>query len=122
MKLMTAPTWGLKPDFLLEYYKKYIRSKIEYASEIYFSAPGSTLRRLDLVQNSALRIAFGARRTTPAKFLISESGIEDLECRRKIKNLRYCKRLWSAKSTHPIKSHILKPGHWTTGQQKVFKE
>ena len=29
MKLMTAPTWGLKPDFLLEYYKKYIQSKIE---------------------------------------------------------------------------------------------
>jgi hypothetical protein len=59
-------------------------TKVEFCSTIYGTARHSTIVRLDVIQNSAIRIAFGARRTTPVSFLLSESGLLDLETRRKI--------------------------------------
>ena len=93
MKLLTSYSWGMKADMLLEFYVKYIRPKIEYAAAIYGSGPHSTLKSLDVIQNFAVRIAFGARKTTPVIILLSESGLPELETRRKIRVSKYLQRL-----------------------------
>ncbi|XP_065584219.1 uncharacterized protein LOC136043214 [Artemia franciscana] len=108
MRMISATRWGPKPDFLLEFYIKYIRSKLEYASLVYEAASPSALRLLDTVQYSAIRVSFGARKTTPKPFLESESGLESLEVRRNVRSLKYLKKLWTSDHNHPFKSTILK--------------
>ena len=70
-------TW--KPHVLVQNYTKYVLPKMEYCSTIYGTAFHSTIARLDVIQNSAIRIEFGAGKTTPATFLLSENGLADLE-------------------------------------------
>lgn len=52
-----------------------IRSKIDYGAQIYDSAGPSLLKRLDIVQNTALRIALRALSSTPIYLLEAEAGI-----------------------------------------------
>ena len=47
---------------LLILYKGWIRSKIEYASEVYCTFAASHAKRLDTVQNMCLRTIFGSRK------------------------------------------------------------
>lgn len=117
MKMLTTVSWGQKPSFMMEFYIKYIRSKIEYASVIYSSGSDTTLAKLNSVQNAAIRIAFAARKTTPIVFLMSESGLESLETRRKVNVLKYIKKLWTADNTNPVRSRIVKPGKIVTSNK-----
>ncbi|XP_065564232.1 uncharacterized protein LOC136029658 [Artemia franciscana] len=110
LRMISGANWGPKPEFLLEFYTKYIRAKLEYASIISASDCQSTLSKLDTVQNSALRIAYGARKSTPIGFMLSESGLEDLQTRRNMHILKYTSKVWLADKNHPVKSLIVKPG------------
>ena len=110
MKMMSATSWGSKCDFLIEFYTKYIRPKLEYGSIIYQIASKTTLRKLEGIENSALCIAFQAQETTPVTFLISESGLEDLEVRRLISGLKHLKKISLTERNHPLKSCLLKHG------------
>ena len=89
--MLSGANFGPKPDFLMEFYIKYIRAKLEYGGIIYMAASKSLLEELETIQYSALRTAFGARKTTPRSFLESESGIEKLGSRRDITTLKF---LW----------------------------
>ena len=93
MRMISATRWGPKPDFLLEFYIKYIRSKLEYASLAYEAASPSALRLLDTVQHSAIRVSFEACKATPKPFLESESGLESLEVRRNVRSWKFLKKL-----------------------------
>ena len=86
MESLTRTSWGSRAKFQIKFYKKCTRSKFEYAEEIYQSAPQSTLKRLDTIQNSALRISFGARNTTSKPFLLSKSKTRYLYHRQQKKN------------------------------------
>ncbi|KAK2714289.1 hypothetical protein QYM36_008746 [Artemia franciscana] len=114
MKSLAYMARGLPAELLIQYYIKYVLPKMEYCSTIYGTACHSTIARLDVIQNSAIRIAFGARKTTPVSFLLSESGLADLETRRKIRFLKYVQRIWSLENNHPVKSKIIKPGRQAT--------
>ena len=110
MKMLSATSCGPKCDFLIEFYTKYIRPKLEYGSIAYQIASKTTHRKLECIQNSALRIAFRARKTTPVTFLISESGLEDLEVRRLISGLKHLKKISLTEKNHPLKSCLLRHG------------
>ena len=121
LKGITAAMYGLHPDLLLDFYVKYIRAKLEYAVVIYGSASPSLLSKLDVLQNSAIRTAYGGRSTTPIPFLLSESGLEDLESRRNIAFLRYIRRILLAGKNHPVKSRIIKTGRACTKNPKKVR-
>ena len=103
MKILSEKTWGANTVFMLEFYCKYIGAKIDCASLFYNIASESTLNKVEVIQNGALEIAFGARSTTPISFLLIESGIADLQTRREQQMLKYLKKIWLPPSSHPCK-------------------
>ena len=75
MKCLASKFWGASRDSLIIFYKTYIRSKIDYGSIVYGSASSTTLKMLDVVQSSALRIATGTFKTAPIVSLQAETNI-----------------------------------------------
>ena len=118
--MLSGANFGPKPDFLMEFYIKYIRAKLEYGGIIYMAASKSLLEELETIQYNALRTAFGARKTTPRSFLESESGIEKLGSRRDIATLKFLQKTWIADQSNPIKSRMLKEGRLWCSWKKHF--
>ena len=81
---------GCKPKyFLIVFYKAYIRSIIDYGSTLYGCASNSVLKRLDTVQNKALRICLGAMNSTPLVPLHAEASEPPLIFRRQFLSEKY---------------------------------
>jgi len=81
LKILAHPTKGCNRKTLLPLYQSFIRFVIDYGSPVYGLAPPSQLNLLEPVQNSALRIATGAFRTSPAISLCAETGIPPVKFR-----------------------------------------
>ena len=67
---------------LIPLYQTLVRSILDYGSPIYGLVTPSQLRLLDTIQNSAIRFATGAFRTSSALSLCAETGIPPLDFRR----------------------------------------
>ena len=74
--------WGADSSTLLKLYDSTIRSKLDYGCMVYGSACDSYLKMLDPIQNKALRICFGAFRTSPSSSLQVYSKRPPLDLRR----------------------------------------
>jgi ribonuclease HI len=83
LKAIAHTNWGSDERTILRTYRATIRSKLDYGSPAYGSATRSQLRKLDTIQNTALRLALGAFRTSPALSLHRESNETPLPLRRK---------------------------------------
>ena len=70
--------WGADAKTLLRHYSSFIKAKLDYGAEAYGSACVSVLRRLDPIQNQALRVATGAFRTSPVASLEVLTGVKPL--------------------------------------------
>ena len=103
MKSLASTKWGAHRNMLILFYQSYIRSKIIYATQVYSSASKSILSRLDIVQNNAIRIITGLRRSTPIPALHFESNLLSLELVTKMFVLRYYYRITSLPSNHILK-------------------
>lgn len=93
LKHMASPNWGANCRFLRQFYISYIRAKIDYGSILYRSASASMLSKLDVLQNSCLRLILGARRTTPVVSLHVEAHVPPLSVRRQYLAARFYIRL-----------------------------
>ena len=82
LKSLSRHTWGADRTTLLHIYRALIRSKLDYACQIYCSASTSTLKMLDPVHNQALRLCTGALRSSPIQSLYAETGESSLQDRR----------------------------------------
>ena len=82
MKVMSSTVWGASQNILRQFYIAYIRSKIDYGSIIFCSAPDSALKKLDVLQNKALRMILGARNTSPLTSIEILANIEPLSIHR----------------------------------------
>lgn len=82
LKMITKVWWGADTKTCLTFYKAYIRSIIDYGCHLYGSASNNTLSRLDILQNTALRISLGAMKSTPIQALHAEAMEPSLELRR----------------------------------------
>ena len=65
MRMITGKCWGADKQSLMYIYKALIRSTIDYGCVVYSSACKTSLRKLERIQFKALRIALGAKKTTP---------------------------------------------------------
>jgi len=82
-------------ETLLHLYRSLIRSKLDYGCVVYGSARSSYLRKLDPIQNHALRLCLGAFRTSPCYSLSVEANEPPLNLRRQKLSLQYALRLSS---------------------------
>ena len=89
LKHISHVDWGADSKTLLRLYIAFIRAKLDYGVESYGSACVSMLRKLDPIQNQALRIATGAYRTSPVASLEVLAGVKPLSLVRSEKLARY---------------------------------
>nr|CAI5843233.1 unnamed protein product [Callosobruchus analis] len=76
--------WGADPLIALTFYKSYIRSVVDYGSIIYGNASKRLLKKLDVLQNNAIRISIGAMKSTPIEPLRAEALEPPLDLRREM--------------------------------------
>ena len=106
MRALSGTSWGAGRDTLLKIYVTMIRSKLSYGSQALLSACPTNLKKLEIIQNAALRIATGAWRNTTIEALQVEANILPLEIYLETQNLKYYFKLKSLGITHPVSSQI----------------
>lgn len=82
MRSLAGTFWGSDPNILSTIYKSLIRSHFDYSGIVYMNARPTFLKKIDVIQNMALRIISGAMRTTPIISMEVETCIEPLPIRR----------------------------------------
>ena len=100
MRALAGSSWGADRQLLINVYVTYIRSKLLYGISAVASASKTSLYRLERIQSAAIRIAVGARSTSPIKALQVEANV--LPLREFIKGT-CCKTFFRMNShDHPI--------------------
>ena len=115
MRAVAGNSWEANKKVLLTIYRSLIRSVIDYGSIAYNSACESIKKRLDVIQNKALRIACGAFCSTAASALQVETGELPLSLRRSQQEIKYTVKV-KATEGHPAAS--VTEFHWTTLSKK----
>lgn len=82
LRSLAGVHWGSDPQILSMLYKSIVRSHFDYSTLAYMNANLSVLRKLDILQNKALRIISGAMCSTPIVAMQSETCILPLHLRR----------------------------------------
>ena len=82
-RCLTSSECGADRATLLRLYKALVLPVIEYGAIMYAGGKEKILESLETIQNSFLRIALGAMRTSPISALQVESNVPPLSIRRK---------------------------------------
>jgi ribonuclease HI len=82
MKAISHNKWGADREMLIKVYDALVASKLNFGAEFYSSACKTTLNTLNVIQNTCLAIAVGARKTSPINSLESETNRPPLEIQR----------------------------------------
>jgi len=74
LKYLSHPRLGCNRKLLLQLYKSLIHSQLDYGAPIYHQAFKNTIKLLDTIQASSLRLSLGAFRTSPDLSLCAEAA------------------------------------------------
>ena len=107
-RLLNTP-WGCHEKTLINFYKTYIRSQIDYGLIVYGSCSNTLLCSLETVQNTMIRAILGLRNHTKTNFLLSESGLTSIAMRRDILLARYFTKI-EGNSSHRLHDWLRNPG------------
>ena len=105
LKCLAGRGCGADRTVLLRIYKTMIRPILDYANQILDGPGNKTVEGLESIQNTCLRIATGALRTSPILPLLVETNIYPLHMRRMDLTLRYCMKIQD-RSDHPCEKLI----------------
>ena len=107
LKAVASTSWGAERKTLLQLYKGFILSKITYGSVAYGSASKSLFGKLEVIQNSALRIATGALRSSPIGALRCEVNVPSIGCVVELLTVKYFIKAKSFSRLNPVRSEVL---------------
>ena len=79
LKTISNKSWGADRVLLIRLYIVLVRSKIDYGALLYTTANSQTLNKMNVIQNSCLRVILGALKTTPIISMEVESYLPPLE-------------------------------------------
>ena len=88
MKTLSAISWGASRKILRMFYIAYIRSKMDYGAILYSGAAKTNLNLLNRVQNSAMRMITGARKTSPILSLEIDTVLPPLNLHREFQMMK----------------------------------
>ena len=77
---MSCTGWGFNRETLKLLYNSFIKSKIDYGLQVYSSAADAQIQRLEVIQNSALKIITGLEQGTKFSSLQFESNYMSIRC------------------------------------------
>ena len=92
-RCIAGTEFGADRKTLLQLYKTLILPIIEYGAVIYAGASDNVLKKLDTIQNTFIRIAIGAMKTSPIPSLHVEAVMMPLPLRRMELSLRYISKI-----------------------------
>ena len=102
MKSLTSTKWGAHRNLMTFFYLSFIKSKLIYGIQIYSSASRTILSKLEVVQNCAIRIITGLRRSTPIPTIQYESSINPIRNSISIYIVKYLYKILSLPRNHII--------------------
>ena len=124
MKRLSSLKWGTGRDTLMMYYLRAIKPKIEYGSAVYGSAANTILGKLDIIHNTALRIASGAFKTSPINSLSLETGVMNLRWSLKINECTQLVAFSRKSKDHPLKEiypeNLAEEQQWRTRRKPLL--
>lgn len=97
IKCISNQSWGANKNSLLRIYKALILPVIDYGNILYAMAAPTLLKKLETIQNTAIRISSGAHRTSPITSLQIECSIPPLNTRRDKLLMKYAYKIKSIK-------------------------
>lgn len=106
LRRISATTWGADRFSILTVYKGFIRSKMEYGALVLARLSNTSLQPLNIIQNSALRLATGALRSTPVNALEVDTNIPPLYLRFRFLSLKYLSKTLSLSDNFASKKCI----------------
>ena len=121
MRSVTSHSWGASKSVLLTMYRALVRSRLDYGSQLLYTASKTALAKLDTIQATCLRISSGAMRGTAISAMQQDCGEMPLSIRRHELQLRLAVKL-SCSDNNPA-SGILEDSwqnHW--GKYKPGRE
>lgn len=101
IKATSRVWWGADPNTAILLYKSLIRSKIEYCSFIFASACNTSWKKIESIQNTAIRVILGAFKSSPTHCLQVESALPPLYIRSQRSADRYMLKLITIRN-HPL--------------------
>ena len=104
MKRISNSKFGASRKTLQKFYETYIYSKLNYGLPIYAATNKTNLKKLEALQNTAIRISTGAFKSTPIISLNAEAGAVPIRTRIKIESTK----LYHKTSNKNIKNPITK--------------
>ena len=105
MKSLATTKYGADRHNLLQIYNSLIKGKISYSSPLLVSTSQTNLDILEIIQNTALRIATGAIRTTEIASLQCEANIPPLDMYLKKQAIKTYFKVQAKGQNHPIHTH-----------------
>lgn len=106
LRCLTGVEWGACKLSVKIIYCTLIRPSLDYGSIIYGFASETTLKKIETMQNQALRICCGAFKTSPIAAMQVEVGEAPLYHRRFKIRMNYWLNLKGHKVSHPVKRVI----------------
>ncbi|KAF0701957.1 putative RNA-directed DNA polymerase, partial [Aphis craccivora] len=92
LKILSHTSWGGDSSTLIKIHKATIQSKIYYGSNLYKTASRSNLNAIDSTNNTGLRLAIGAFRSSPIYSIYNTAGVPIPEIKRNDLSLKYMVR------------------------------
>ncbi|CAL4110073.1 unnamed protein product, partial [Meganyctiphanes norvegica] len=124
MKALANTKFGADRDSLLNIYGALIKGKISYSSPLLISASETNINKLEVIQNSALRIATGALKSTPIHSLQCEANVPPLRLYIKQQSLKTYYKFLAKGRNHPVYRYIYSTNlarvQWSTTFKKPF--
>lgn len=100
LKSMCCGKNGINPEFAIQLYKSLIQSRLDYCCFLIDNCAQQDLKKLNMVQNVALRVALGLLKSTPIIAMQAECSILPLDVRRSLLTNRLIYKVMS-ESNHP---------------------
>ena len=117
-KIFCSPECGEDTEILLKLYSSLIRSRLDYACQVYGSAKPSYLKMLDPIQNQGLCLAMGAYRTLPEASLQVEANMLPRDLRHKQLALQYAEKI-SSIIENPVYNCMFKTPKYIENLSKI---
>jgi ribonuclease HI len=89
LKIINRNNQGTDARTLLRIYRALVRSKLDYGSQVYGTAPKTYLEPLDPIHHKGLRLCLGAYRSSPNESICVEACEPELKLRREMLQMQY---------------------------------
>lgn len=119
IKYLRGTWWGAHPFTLLTIYRALIRSCIEYGCHIFCFKNEKLFNKLEILRNSAIRLALGYRMSTPINVMLAETCEPLFKPRFFFLTKKYLLKVSSNRS-HPLTDN-LKKLKLLTSQKNSYK-